>query len=597
MEGAIRSQEVNPAKLAMLFRKQFELCQCKRGDTIAIVSDLGTRREYIQAAFAAADDLGVDIYEMCVNAIPGWTKVGVPTIGKCKGTLEALLACDMVLIFHVPLFSKWLRQVQQKGVRVQMIIDAPDDLEQLQSPPGLKEAVLHAHRLYENTRTVRVTSKVGTDLTYSRGEYPVMSQYGMADEPGRFDHWGVGLLHTFPDEGSARGRVVFQPGDIVILPYCRYVADEVRLEISEGHITRIEGGLDAALMRDWLEDGKDHPDDRDPFAVSHLGWGLNPQCRWDAHRPLRRCAGAQPRGGAQLSGQLPVLHRPQFAGRRQARYARPLRRADAWLHDRAGRQGGGGARAHRRPEDDRAARAALKRRVPSCVSRANFRCRSRTCCSTSACWMRACWRSASRGASRWRRMDEARYRAGVAVAMAGISVRFNLIVELTHQEPPRRIVCVTRGEEGGRASMLSADSEIKLKALDGQSTRVQYVSEVQLTGRLGRFALGVMQKKAQAMGRGVRRQPASSELAAAGWVACGAACLGCRLTGSLREALALLDEDPEAKPLSGGATLVAMMNARVLEPAALISLSAIAELQGISQLDGGSSHWRLHASS
>jgi 2,5-dihydroxypyridine 5,6-dioxygenase len=172
--------------------------------------------------------------------------------------------------------------VQQKGVRVQMIIDAPDDLEQLQSPPGLKEAVLHAHRLYENTRNVRVTSKAGTDLTFTRGEYPVMSQYGMADEPGRFDHWGVGLLHTFPDEGSARGRVIFQPGDIVILPYCRYIADEVGLEISEGHVARIDGGIDAALMRDWLEDGKDHPDDRDPFAVSHLGWGLNPQCRWDA---------------------------------------------------------------------------------------------------------------------------------------------------------------------------------------------------------------------------------------------------------------------------------------------------------------------------
>ena len=27
---------------------------------------------------------------MCVNSIPGWTKVGVPTIGQCKGTLEAL---------------------------------------------------------------------------------------------------------------------------------------------------------------------------------------------------------------------------------------------------------------------------------------------------------------------------------------------------------------------------------------------------------------------------------------------------------------------------------------------------------------------------
>ncbi len=282
MQTAIRTQELNPGKMTALFRKQFELCKLVAGQTVAIVSDLGTRREYIQAAFAAADELGIDVYEMCVNSIPGWTKVGVPTIGQCKGTLEALSAADMVLIFHVPLFSKWLKEVRSKGVRVQMIIDAPDDLLQLQSPPGLKEAVKYSHALYEKTKEVRVTSKSGTDLTYRCGEYPVNSQYGMADEPGRFDHWGVGLLHTFPNEGSAHGTVVIAPGDIIILPYCRYVQDAIRLEIREGHIISIEGGLDAMLMRDWLNEGKTSEDDRDPFAVSHLGWGLNPQCRWDS---------------------------------------------------------------------------------------------------------------------------------------------------------------------------------------------------------------------------------------------------------------------------------------------------------------------------
>ncbi len=282
MQADLRGVEVNPAKLAMLFKKQFQLCKVKPGETIAIVSDLGTRREYIQSAFAAADEIGADIYEMCVNQIPGWTKVGVPTIGKCKGSLEALKSVDMILIFHVPLFAAWLREVMQAGVRVQMVIDAPDDLEQLQSPPGLKEALLYADELYKATRHVHVTSKAGTDLRYSRGEYPTMIQYGMADEPGRFDHWGVGLIHTFPDEESSHGQVVIQPGDIVILPYCRYVVDEIRLEIEGGHITSIEGGLDAALMRDWLKDGEDFEGDRDPYAVSHLGWGLNPQCRWDS---------------------------------------------------------------------------------------------------------------------------------------------------------------------------------------------------------------------------------------------------------------------------------------------------------------------------
>ena len=53
------------------------------------------------------------------------------------------------------------------------------------------------------------------------------------------------------------------------------------------------------------------------------------------------------------------------------------------------------------------------------------------------------------------------------------------------------------------------------------------------------------------------------------------------------EATALLAQDAEAKPLAGGATLVAMLNARVIEPAALISLAGIEELKGISVLADG----------
>jgi len=250
--SAVRPTEINPAKLAFLFKKQLELCQVKPGETMVCVSDLSTRREYIEAAFAAAESLGGDVYEMCVNSIPSWTKVGVPTIGKCKGTLEAMKAADIIVIFHVPLFTKWLKEVMDTGTRVLMIIDAPDDLEQLMAPPGLKEALKYAETRYRKTREVRVVSEAGTDFTYSCGEYPVMVQWGYADEPGNFDHWGAGHIHTFPNEGSAK----------------------------DGFITKLEGGLDAKLMRDWLDDGKADAGDRDPYAISHLGWGLNPQARW-----------------------------------------------------------------------------------------------------------------------------------------------------------------------------------------------------------------------------------------------------------------------------------------------------------------------------
>jgi 2,5-dihydroxypyridine 5,6-dioxygenase len=276
----MRSEILNPAKLTALFRAELQLCAVKPGETIALLSDLASRREYVAAAFAAADELGAQIYELCVNSIPSWHKVGVPTVGAAKGTRDASRAAALLVCLHIPLFTKWLAEVRAGGTRVLMIIDAPDQLAELMSPPGLKEAVIHAGRRLEQTREMRVVSDAGTDLAVRCGDYPVMIQYGFAELPGRFDHWGAGMVHTFPNEGSANGTVVIAPGDIVILPYCRYVQDAIRLHVSGGFIRKIEGGLDAKLMSDWLEDNRRGPDDLDGHAISHLGWGLNPQARW-----------------------------------------------------------------------------------------------------------------------------------------------------------------------------------------------------------------------------------------------------------------------------------------------------------------------------
>lgn len=55
----------------------------------------------------------------------------------------------------------------------------------------------------------------------------------------------------------------------------------------------------------------------------------------------------------------------------------------------------------------------------------------------------------------------------------------------------------------------------------------------------------------------------------------------------MAEALARLAEFEDARPIAGGATLVAMMNADLLAPAALVSLAGIEELAGIeARADG-----------
>ncbi len=56
---------------------------------------------------------------------------------------------------------------------------------------------------------------------------------------------------------------------------------------------------------------------------------------------------------------------------------------------------------------------------------------------------------------------------------------------------------------------------------------------------------------------------------------------------TIEEAAALLAADEDARPLAGGATLVAMMNAELVEPTALVSLRRIAALDGIAKAADG----------
>ena len=62
----------------------------------------------------------------------------------------------------------------------------------------------------------------------------------------------------------------------------------------------------------------------------------------------------------------------------------------------------------------------------------------------------------------------------------------------------------------------------------------------------------------------------------------------CHRPQRLDQALALLAAVPDARPLAGGQTLVAMLNLGFVEPVALISLAALPELRGIVRTaDGG----------
>ena len=112
----------------------------------------------------------------------------------------------------------------------------------------------------------------------------------------------------------------------------------MKLDIRDGHVVKIEGGLDAKLMQDWLDDGKTSEADRDPFAVSHLGWGMNPQAKWNwmalnGDEPERNRAAARVFPGNFLFSTGPNT---QGGGKRSTRghYDVPMRDCTVMLDNR-----------------------------------------------------------------------------------------------------------------------------------------------------------------------------------------------------------------------------------------------------------------------
>ncbi len=102
--------------------------------------------------------------------------------------------------------------------------------------------------------------------------------WGWCDRPGTVAHWPGGVVVSFPKAGSVNGRLVLDRGDIN-LTFKRYLDRARDLSLADDYVTRIDGeGADAELMRRYLAAW----DDPAAYAVSHVGFGMNPRARYEA---------------------------------------------------------------------------------------------------------------------------------------------------------------------------------------------------------------------------------------------------------------------------------------------------------------------------
>ena len=278
------SSSIKMNEMTVLFRKELELCGVREGQTVAVLSELDGLADYAAGFMTAARDLGAHVFNVNVLSASATgagdkaSNVGLTALAGNRPAIEALKSADLVVDLMFLLFSPEQIEIQKAGARILLVVEPFEVLSRLFPTQELRERVEAAEAKLSAARELRFTNQAGTDVTYELGSYPVMTEYGFTDTPGRWDHWPSGFVFTGGSDTGVNGRVVMDRGDI-IYPFKSYVRDPIAFTIREGRVVDIQGGLDAQLVSGYMEGFRDPK----AYGISHIGWGLNHLAQWSCH--------------------------------------------------------------------------------------------------------------------------------------------------------------------------------------------------------------------------------------------------------------------------------------------------------------------------
>lgn len=264
------------AELVSLMRAELELCRVEAGQVVLVLSDPKSNANYAAAFFGAAHALDAEVFQIVAPLLQSSRNARTEAIAP---VVEAMKRVDVVVDLTVTgmLYSDAQRAVRAAGTRILRVREPEDSLRRLFPSQAAYRRVVEGGALLAAGRSLHITSAAGTDLRLEKGTRPAHLQYGYADDPGRWDHWPSAMVACAPLEDSAEGELVLSPGD-TILPLWRYIAEPVHLTFHQGRVTDVRGGIDALLLRDYLESRNDPQ----ALQTAHIGWGCEDRADWSA---------------------------------------------------------------------------------------------------------------------------------------------------------------------------------------------------------------------------------------------------------------------------------------------------------------------------
>lgn len=240
----------------------------KRGDKVLILSDTAHDPRVWQAVMSIVQEIGCDTTVTLFERRPA--DYYDPPQAVCEAMLKSdaniLIASTGML--HCPASLRSM----EAGIP-SICLDGGMQLEWLQSgaiAEDMRQVAVRKHYVGErvfgaNAKMCRVTSRYGTDFTYSvenkiwvpplpKPDYDAYKIVNFQKDENRpagklyYYLYPTGEFNVAPNEYTANGKLVID----LTMHHLGQLGSPIELTVVDGRVTQIDGGADARILRDFL---------------------------------------------------------------------------------------------------------------------------------------------------------------------------------------------------------------------------------------------------------------------------------------------------------------------------------------------------------
>lgn len=237
----------------------------KKGESVLVLTD-STKETIAQSLYLAALDIGADAILVKMPDIKNDGDEPPFLVARLmKDTNVIVIATDKTISHTMA-----RRRASRSGARIATM---PGITENMMSEGGLtadfkeiRRNILRVARKVRRSRSARVISQLGTDLTMSiKGRSWIAEDSGICHRNGEFTNLPAGELFISPMEGTANGTLVVDGS------FMDTVSEPVTVLIKDGYATKITGAQD--VVKELNKAGKEGRN------VAKLGVGMNPKAK------------------------------------------------------------------------------------------------------------------------------------------------------------------------------------------------------------------------------------------------------------------------------------------------------------------------------